>query len=112
MPEIANALRHETIEANEDDVSGRRAHGRAPQDRARQRVDCCSLEASAAAFENGRAAVPPPVPEKPPRRHADLFRPQTMTATAVVAQSIDQFRERFSRITQEVAAASSATTTS
>src|SRR6266850_506823 len=37
-----------------------------------------------------------------PRGDSDILQPQTMTATAV-AQSIDQFRDRFSRITQEVA---------
>jgi len=62
MPEIAAALRHETIEANEDDVTGgvhtderrKTEHGTAATTFSR---------GAAAAFDNGRATVPPVVPE-------------------------------------------------
>jgi len=62
MPEIANALRHETIEANENDVTAgvhtderrKTEHGTAATQFTR---------GSAAAFDNGRARVAPVVPE-------------------------------------------------
>jgi hypothetical protein len=62
MPEIAEALRHETIEANEDDVSG----GLQTQERRKTEHGTAATlytRGSAAAFENGRATVPPVVPE-------------------------------------------------
>jgi hypothetical protein len=62
MPEITSALRHETIEANEDDVTGgvhtderrKTEHGTAAT---------LFTRGSAATFESGRASVPPVVPE-------------------------------------------------
>jgi hypothetical protein len=62
MPEIANALRHETIEANEDDVTGG-AHTDARRHTDHGTAATLFTRGSAAAFENGRATVPPAIPE-------------------------------------------------
>ncbi len=62
MPEIANALRHETIEANEDDVTGG-VHTDARRKTERGTASTLYTRGSAAAFENGRAAAPPVIPE-------------------------------------------------
>jgi hypothetical protein len=62
MPEIANALRHETIEANEDDVTGG-AHTDARRNTDHGTAATLFTRGSAAAFENGRATVPPAIPE-------------------------------------------------
>jgi hypothetical protein len=62
MPEIANALRHETIEANEDDVTGG-VHTDTRRKTEHGTVTAVFTRASAAAFENGRATVPPAIPE-------------------------------------------------
>jgi len=62
MPEIASALRHETIEANEDDVTGG-VH--TDERRKTEHGTAATLfsRGSAATFETGRASVPPVVPE-------------------------------------------------
>jgi hypothetical protein len=61
-PEIANALRHETIEANEDDVTGG-VHTDARRKTQRGSASALYTRAAAAAFENGRATSPPVIPE-------------------------------------------------
>jgi len=63
MPEIANALRHETIEANEDDVTGG-MHTDARRKTERGSASALYTRGTAAAFESGRATAPPTVPEK------------------------------------------------
>jgi hypothetical protein len=63
MPEIANALRQETIEANEDDVTGG-MHTDARRKTERGSASAVYTRGAASAFENGRATVPPTVPEK------------------------------------------------
>ena len=62
MPDIANALRHETIEANEDDVTGG-VHTDARRKTEHGTAATQFTRSSAAAFENGRATVPPEIPE-------------------------------------------------
>ena len=62
MPEIANALRHETIEANEDDVTGG-VHTDARRKTEHGTATTAFTRGSAVAFENGRVAVPPVIPE-------------------------------------------------
>lgn len=62
MPDIANALRHETIEANENDVTG----GLHTDERRKTEHGTAATQftrGSAAAFDNGRARVAPVVPE-------------------------------------------------
>jgi hypothetical protein len=62
MPEIANALRHEIIEANEDDVTGG-VHTDARRKTEHGTAATLFTRGSAAAFDNGRATVPPVIPE-------------------------------------------------
>jgi len=62
MPDIAKALRQETIEANEDDVTGD-VHTEERRKTERGTAATQFTRGSAAAFENGRAAVPPAIPE-------------------------------------------------
>jgi hypothetical protein len=62
MPDIAKALRQETIEANEDDVTGG-VHTDARRKTEHGTATTAFSRGPAAAFENGRAAVPPVVPE-------------------------------------------------
>ncbi len=62
MPDIANALRHETIEANDDDLTGG-VHTDARRKTEHGAAATLFTRGSAAAFENGRATVPPAIPE-------------------------------------------------
>ena len=62
MPDIAAALRHETIEANEDDVTGG-VHTDARRTTEHGTAATVFSHGTAATFENGRAAVPPAIPE-------------------------------------------------
>ena len=62
MPDIAAALRHETIEANEDDVTGG-VHTDARRKTEHGSAATSFSHGTAATFENGRTAVPPVIPE-------------------------------------------------
>jgi len=62
MPDIAAALRHETIEANEDDVTGG-VHSDARRKTEHGTAATAFSHGTAATFENGRTAVPPAIPE-------------------------------------------------
>ena len=108
---IAQALRKELIEASADTLGAERRQGRhPPQDRTGQVGARLHARRGAAGVrpEPGDFA-PPPVPEA---RQAARFA-STSSANndrhSTVAQHIDQFRERFVRITRKSDAASSAT---
>lgn len=62
MPDIAAALRHETIEANEDDVTGG-VHTDARRKTEHGTAATAFSHGTATTFENGRTAVPPVIPE-------------------------------------------------
>jgi hypothetical protein len=63
MPDIAAALRHETIEANEDDVTGG-VHTDARRKTEHGTAATGFSHGAATTFENGRTAVPPVIPER------------------------------------------------
>jgi hypothetical protein len=62
MPEIAKALRHEIIEAHEDDVSGD-VHNDARRKTERGRATATFTRGAAGQSDGTRAAAPSPVPE-------------------------------------------------
>ena len=62
MPDIAAALRHETIEANEDDVTGG-IHTDARRKTEHGTAATAFSHGTAATFESGRTAVPPVIPD-------------------------------------------------
>ena len=97
-PEIATALRHEVIEAHEDDVSGD-VHSDERRKTEHGSAATTFTGSAAGRSDSSRAVRASARARDAARRRPDLLHPQTMTVTAV-AQSIDQFRERFIRITQ------------
>jgi hypothetical protein len=62
MAEISKALRHEIIEANEDDVTGD-AHTDARRQTERGKAAATFTGTAAGTFDATRASAPPPVPE-------------------------------------------------
>jgi hypothetical protein len=62
MPEISRALRHEIIEANEDDVTGD-VHTDARRHTERGKAAATFTGSAAGTFDATRASAPPPVPE-------------------------------------------------
>ena len=106
----ATALRHEVIEAHEDDVTGD-VHSEERRKTERGSAATAYTEARAGRSDTQPRRRAASCAGDAASRRPDLLHPQTMTVTAV-AQSIDQFRERFSRITRRSRGASSATTTS
>ena len=62
MPDIAKALRHEVIEAHEDDVSGD-VHSEERRKTERGTAATTYSRTAAGRFDGSRAVAPPPVPE-------------------------------------------------
>ena len=62
MPGISKALRHEIIEANEDDVSGD-VHTAERRKTERGRAAATFTGSASGTFDATRASAPPPVPE-------------------------------------------------
>ena len=62
MPDISRALRHEVIEANEDDVSSN-VQTEARRKTERGQAGAAFTGSAAAAFDGARASAPPQVPE-------------------------------------------------
>ena len=79
MPDIAEALRHEVVEANEDDVSGD-VHSDERRKTERGSAATAFTRGAAGRSMPARAVARRPRPGDAPRRHSDLFHPQTMTA--------------------------------
>ena len=63
MAELEAALRRETVEASTDNAGDNVQTDSSPQDRARHRPTVTYSHSAPAAFDRGRAAAPPPVPE-------------------------------------------------